>query len=67
LLVRAAFSLFVLFLFLPSVTKLLVRFFCSDHTAKNVILAQALFRSKSLTLAGWRTGSKGIVGLKMAK
>jgi len=34
---------------------------------KNLIVAQALFRSKSLTLAGWRTGSKGIVGLKMAK
>jgi hypothetical protein len=34
----------------------------------NLIVAQALFRSKSLTLAGWRTGSKGIfVGLKMAK
>jgi hypothetical protein len=34
---------------------------------KNLIVAQALFRSKSLTLAGWRTGSIGIVGLKMAK
>jgi hypothetical protein len=34
---------------------------------KNLIVAQALFRSNSLTLAGWRTGSKGVVGLKMAK
>jgi hypothetical protein len=34
---------------------------------KKLIVAQALFRSKSLTLAGWRTGPKGFVGLKMAK
>jgi hypothetical protein len=34
---------------------------------KNLIVASALFRFIILTLAGWKTGSKGIVGLKMAK
>jgi len=34
---------------------------------KNLIVAQALFHSTDPKMAGWKTGSKISVGLKMAK
>ena len=34
---------------------------------KNLIVAQALFRATDPKLAGWKTGSRISVGLKMAK